>query len=180
LNLPEITDNGEFTTLLADLESGNELVKVGHQISKPNHVFQRITDETVAAQVEKLEANLAASTPKITSYEPVKENCEFDDFMKLDFRTGTITAAEKIKKAKKLLQLTVDLGFEVRTIVSGIAEFYEPENVIGTQVVVVANLGEKKLRGVMSQGMILMAENDEGKLAFVSPESGFGNGFTVR
>jgi len=78
------------------------------------------------------------------------------------------------------LQLTVDLGFEVRTIVSGIAEFYEPENVIGTQVVVVANLGEKKLRGVMSQGMILMAENDEGKLAFVSPESGFGNGFTVR
>jgi len=180
LNLPEITDNGEFTTLLADLESGNELVKVGHQISKPNHVFQRITDETVAAQVEKLEANLAASTPKITSYEPVKENCEFDDFMKLDFRTGTITAAEKIKKAKKLLQLTVDLGFEVRTIVSGIAEFYEPENVIGTQVVVVANLGEKKLRGVMSQGMILMAENDEGKLVFVSPESGFGNGFTVR
>jgi methionyl-tRNA synthetase len=180
LNLPEITDNGEFATLLADLESGNELVKVGHQISKPNHVFQRITDETVAAQVEKLEANLAASTPKITSYEPVKENCEFDDFMKLDFRTGTITAAEKIKKAKKLLQLTVDLGFEVRTIVSGIAEFYEPENVIGTQVVVVANLGEKKLRGVMSQGMILMAENDEGKLVFVSPESGFGNGFMVR
>jgi methionyl-tRNA synthetase len=180
LNLPAITDKGEFATLLKTLESGNELVKVGHQISKPNHVFQRITDETVAAQVEKLEANLAASTPKITSYEPVKENCEFDDFMKLDFRTGTITAAEKIKKAKKLLQLTVDLGFEVRTIVSGIAEFYEPENVIGTQVVVVANLGEKKLRGVMSQGMILMAENDEGKLVFVSPESGFGNGFTVR
>lgn len=180
LNLPEITDNGEFTTLLKTLANGNDLVEVGHQISKPNHLFSRITDETVAAQVEKLEANLAASTPKITSYEPVKENCEFDDFMKLDFRTGTITAAEKIKKAKKLLQLTVDLGFEVRTIVSGIAEFYEPENVIGTQVVVVANLGEKKLRGVMSQGMILMAENDEGKLAFVSPESGFGNGFTVR
>jgi methionyl-tRNA synthetase len=180
LNLPAITDKGEFATLLKTLANGNDLVEVGHQISKPNHLFSRITDETVAAQVEKLEANLAASTPKITSYEPVKENCEFDDFMKLDFRTGTITAAEKIKKAKKLLQLTVDLGFEVRTIVSGIAEFYEPENVIGTQVVVVANLGEKKLRGVMSQGMILMAENDEGKLAFVSPESGFGNGFTVR
>jgi methionyl-tRNA synthetase len=180
LNLPAITDKGEFATLLKTLANGNDLVEVGHQISKPNHLFSRITDETVAAQVEKLEANLAASTPKITSYEPVKENCEFDDFMKLDFRTGTITAAEKIKKAKKLLQLTVDLGFEVRTIVSGIAEFYEPENVIGTQVVVVANLGEKKLRGVMSQGMILMAENDEGKLVFVSPESGFGNGFTVR
>lgn len=180
LNLPAITDKGEFATLLETLANGNDLVEVGHQISKPNHLFSRITDETVAAQVEKLEANLAANTPKTTSYEPVKENCEFDDFMKLDFRTGTITAAEKIKKAKKLLQLTVDLGFEVRTIVSGIAEFYEPENVIGTQVVVVANLAPKALRGVMSQGMILMAENDEGKLAFVSPESGFGNGFTVR
>jgi methionyl-tRNA synthetase len=180
LNLPAITDKGEFATLLKTLANGNDLVEVGHQISKPNHLFSRITDETVAAQVEKLEANLAANTPKTTSYEPVKENCEFDDFMKLDFRTGTITAAEKIKKAKKLLQLTVDLGFEVRTIVSGIAEFYEPENVIGTQVVVVANLAPKALRGVMSQGMILMAENDEGKLAFVSPESGFGNGFTVR
>jgi methionyl-tRNA synthetase len=180
LNLPTITDNGEFATLLADLESGNDLVNVGHQISKPKHVFQRITDDVVATQVEKLEANLAANTPKTTTYEPVKENCEFDDFTKMDFRTGTVTAAEKIKKAKKLLKLTVDLGFEVRTIVSGIAEFYKPEDVVGTQVVVVANLGEKKLRGVMSQGMILMAENDEGKLVFVSPESGFGNGFTVR
>ncbi len=180
LNLPGFTDNGELATVLETLANGNDLVEVGHQIEKPKHVFQRITDETVAAQVQKLEENLAANTPKTTNYEPVKENCEFDDFMKLDFRTGTITAAEKIKKAKKLLKLTVDLGFETRTIVSGIAEYYKPEEVIGTQVVVVANLGEKKLRGVMSQGMILMAENDEGKLAFVSPESGFGNGWTVR
>lgn len=180
LNLPNFTDNGELATLLATLESGNDLVKVGHQIDKPKHVFSRIPDEVVAAQVAKLEANLAANTPKTVTYPPVKENCEFDDFMKLDFRTGTITAAEKIKKAKKLLQLTVDLGFEVRTIVSGIAEYYEPENVIGQQVVVVANLAPKALRGVMSQGMILMAENEEGKLAFVSPENGFGNGWTVR
>jgi methionyl-tRNA synthetase len=179
LNLPEFTDNGELATVLETLVKGNDLVAIGHQISKPKHVFQRITDETVAEQVAKLEANLAASTPKETNYEPVKENCDFDDFMKLDFRTGTITAAEKIKKAKKLLKLTVDLGFEVRTIVSGIAEYYEPEAVIGTQVVVVANLGEKKLRGVMSQGMILMAENEDGQLAFVGAND-FGNGWTVR
>lgn len=179
LNTPNFTDNGELATVLETLENGNDLVKVGHQIEKPKHVFQRITDDVVAAQIEKLEANLAASTPKTTNYESIKENCEFDDFMKMDFRTGTITAAEKMKKAKKLLKLTVDLGFEVRTIVSGIAEYYKPEDVIGQEVVVVANLAPKKLRGVMSQGMILMAENEDGILAFVGAKD-FGNGWTVR
>ena len=130
-------------------------------------------------KVEKLEANLAASQPKMVNYQPLKDNCEFDDFMKMDFRTGKIVAAEKMKKAKKLLLLTVDLGFETRTIVSGIAEYYSPEEVIGQEVVVVANLAPKKLRGVMSQGMILMAENEEGRLAFVGAKE-FGSGWTVR
>ncbi len=179
LNLPAITDNGEFATMLANLEHGN-LVTDNHQIQVPQHIFQRISDEVIAAQVQKLEATVIENTAKMVTYEPLKPNCEFDDFTKLDFRTGTITAAEKIKKAKKLLQLTVDLGFEVRTIVSGIAEHYEPDAVIGKQVVVVANLAPKALRGVMSQGMILMAENEDGKLVFVSPENGFGNGWTVR
>ena len=100
--------------------------------------------------------------------------------MKLDFRTGTITAAEKMKKSKKLLKLTVDLGFETRTIVSGIAEFYKPDAIIGQEVVVVANLAPKKLRGVESQGMILMAENEAGTLAFVGSEAGFGGGWVVK
>lgn len=178
LNLPAITDNGEFAMLLADLAKG-EIVTNGHQIKKPKHVFSRITDDIVQAQVEKLEAALAANQPKTVNYEPLKENCEFGDFMKMDFRTGIITAAEKIKKAKKLLKLTVDLGFETRTIVSGIAEFYSPEEVVGQEVVVVANLAPKKLRGVESQGMILMAENEEGRLAFVGAKD-FGNGWTVR
>ncbi len=178
LNLPAITDSGELAKLLEDLEKG-EIVPNGHQIQKPKHIFARIADDIVQAQVEKLEANLAASQPKTVNYQPLKDNCEFDDFMKMDFRTGKIVAAEKMKKAKKLLLLTVDLGFETRTIVSGIAEYYSPEEVIGQEVVVVANLAPKKLRGVMSQGMILMAENEEGRLAFVGAKE-FGSGWTVR
>jgi methionyl-tRNA synthetase len=89
-------------------------------------------------------------------------------------------AAEKVKKADKLLHLTVNLGFEERSIVSGIAQFFTPEEVVGQQVVIVANLAPRKLRGVESQGMILMAENTDGELAFVSPKDGFGNGFVVR
>jgi methionyl-tRNA synthetase len=105
---------------------------------------------------------------------------EYDDFAKIDLRTGTILSASKVEKADKLLQLEIDLGFEKRTIVSGIAEHYAPENIIGQQVVVVANLKPRKLRGIDSQGMILMAENESGKLVFVSPEKGFENGSTVR
>ncbi len=182
LNLEAITDKGEFAQLLAQLEKGELIVPVEHQINKPQHLFQRIPNEVVAAQIQKLEDALAAKAKaeKGVEYAPLKETATFDDFMKLDFRTGTITAAEKIKKAKKLLKLTVDLGFEERTIVSGIAAYYEPEKIVGQQVVVVANLAPKKLRGVESQGMILMAENEEGTLAFVSPEAGFGSGWVVR
>ena len=100
--------------------------------------------------------------------------------MKTDLRTGTITAATKVPKADKLLNLTIDLGNETRTILSGIAQFYKPEDIIGQQVVVVANLAPRKMRGIVSEGMILMAEDSQGKLGFVSPEKGFGNGFVVR
>jgi len=98
----------------------------------------------------------------------------------LDLRTGTIIEAQKVKKANKLLHLTVDLGFENRSIVSGIAKFFKPEDIIGQEVVIVANLAPRKLRGVESQGMVLMAENDQGELGFVSPSTGFGNGFVVK
>jgi len=130
----------------------------------------------IEAQIDKLKN----SRLQTVEYAPIKEETTFDDFSKIDLRSGTITAAEKVPKAKKLLKLTVDLGFELRTVVSGIAEFYEAENVVGQQVVVVANLAPRKLRGVMSEGMILMAENEKGELVFVRPEEGFGNGFVVR
>ncbi|GAB5553792.1 MAG: methionine--tRNA ligase [Saprospiraceae bacterium] len=179
------TENGDLGTLLEKLEAGESLVPVGQQLGEATVLFPKIHDrkdssrlELIQNQKAKLEAIIAAESAE--EREPLKAEIQFDDFTKLDFRTGTITAAEKVKKADKLLKLTVDLGFEVRTVVSGIAEHYEADKVIGQQVVVVANLAPRKLRGILSQGMILMAENSEGKLVFVSPEAGFGNGFVVR
>lgn len=127
-------------------------------------LFEKVEDAAMDAQLEKLEAS------KVTgpSYEPVKDTIEFDDFQKMDIRTGVIKDASKVKKANKLLQITVDMGFEERTIVSGIAEHYSPEEIIGQQVSVLVNLAPRKLRGVESQGMILMAEDQQGKLQFVS------------
>jgi len=175
LNLKDL-ENGGFQDILTTLEKGEALLSAGHKINTPSHLFTRIPDEVIEAQIDKLKN----SRPQIVEYAPVKEETTFDDFSKIDLRSGTITAAEKVPKAKKLLKLTVDLGFELRTVVSGIAEFYEAENVVGQQVVVVANLAPRKLRGVMSEGMILMAENEKDELVFVSPAEGFGNGFVVR
>ncbi len=176
LNLPHVVD-GDLEKLLNDLSKHEFLIQEGHQINKPTHLFSNLSDDWVAEQVQKLEDSQAEAG---IQYEAIKETATFDDFQKMDFRTGVILEAEKIKKAKKLLKLTVDLGFEQRTIVSGIAEFYQAEEIIGKEVVVVANLAPRKLRGVESQGMILMAENDKGELVFVSPQSGFGGGFVVR
>jgi methionyl-tRNA synthetase len=110
------------------------------------------------------------------AFTPVKQSVSFDDFVKIDMRTATILSAEKVKKADKLLKIELDLGFEKRTVVSGIAAQYKPEEVIGKQVVLLANLEPRKIRGVQSQGMILMAEDAEGKLSFVSPQDGWSNG----
>ena len=122
----------------------------------------------------------ATVTPKITDYMPIKEVIQFDDFAKMDIRTGTILTAEKVEKSKKLLRLQVDLGLEQRTILSGIAEHFQPEQVIGQQVIVLANLAPRMMMGTESQGMILMAENAEGQLSFVSPTTGWPSGFGVR
>ena len=110
---------------------------------------------------------------------PIIPEITYEDFSKLDIRTGTIIAASKVEKADKLLKIRVDLGFEERTVVSGIAQYYKPEEVIGQQVLLLANLAPRKLRGIESQGMILMAENEKGELSFVSSGDGWGNGFTV-
>ncbi|MEO0338654.1 MAG: methionine--tRNA ligase [Bacteroidota bacterium] len=177
--------NGDLAKALEQLRAGQALVEAGNQIGKPEVLFPKINDrrddsrmQILDRQKAKLEEILAAE--KATEYEPMKEEISFDDFVKIDLRTATIRAAEKVKKTKKLLKLTIDLGFETRTVVSGIAEYYDPEKIIGQQIVVVANLAPRKLRGIESQGMILMAENTDGKLVFVSPEDGFGNGFIVK
>ena len=112
--------------------------------------------------------------------EPFKEDITFDDFAKIDLRTGTIIAAEKVAKTKKLLKLTIDTGLDKRTVVSGIAEYYTPEEIIGKQVCVVANLAAKNLKGTDSKGMILMAEDADGKLVFVSPAVATANGAAVK
>jgi len=168
----------------------------GHEIGEAKLLFTKVEDEEVEKQMEKLakpeasaplslqgtksEASSRVESGPLSLQRPFKDNINFDDFMKMDIRVGTITEAEKVKKADKLLQLTVDLGSETRTIVSGIAEHYSTEDVIGKQVTVLCNLEPRKLKGVMSQGMILMAEDSNGKLMFVSPEQGFENGAEVR
>lgn len=161
------------------------LLKPGYQLRAPELLFRKIDEAEITAQVEKLKAGLvkatAAPAPAETTNAPapVKETIQYDDFAKLDFRVGTIVSAQKVPKADKLLQLEVDLGFEVRTIVSGIAMHFTPEEIINKQVVVVANLAPRKMRGIESNGMILMAENAEGKLHFVNPEGIVNNGATV-
>lgn len=166
-----------YSDMITQLAAGEACVPSGKKINKPVHLFSRIPDAFVTAQIEKL-AQSVADAP--VEFEAIKEETTFDDFSKIDLRSGTIITAAKMKGAKKLLQLEVDLGFEKRTILSGIAEFFDPEKIIGQQVVVVANLAPRKMRGVMSEGMILMAENEKGELGFVGPSEGFGNGFVVK
>ena len=154
-----------------------KLLSVGYSLRAPELLFNKIEEDTVNAQVEKLHANMvkptsstapATAAPAAASVKPA---IQFDDFAKIDLRTGTILSAEKVAKADKLLKLEVDLGFEKRTIVSGIALHYNPEDIVGKQVVVVANLAPRKMKGIESNGMILMAEDAAGKLHFVKPEN---------
>jgi len=158
------------------------LLNPGYPLRAPELLFRKIEDEEVAAQVEKLRANLKQSSAaqaainvnnspaeKTAEEKPLKAEIVYDDFAKMDLRAGIILAAEKVAKADKLLKLEVDLGFEKRTIVSGIAQHFSPEEIVGKQITVVANLAPRKLKGIESKGMILMAENADGKLIFVSP-----------
>ena len=153
-----------------------DLLEAGHQIGEVQILFAKIEDTLVETEVAKLKAT-AAPTSK---FPPMKDAITFDDFTKMDLRMGTILSAQKVEKADKLLQLTVDTGLDHRTIVSGIAEHYAPEDIIGKTVLVLLNLEPRKIRGIESQGMILMAENEEGKLSFLSSEKEFGAGPSVR
>ncbi len=166
-----------------------KLLSVGYSLRAPELLFRKIEDDEVKYQVEKLKA--ASFEREVGSEQPekiaeeseitnLKSEISFDDFAKIDLRIGTITAAEKVAKANKLLKLQVDMGFEQRTIVSGIAQHFSPEALPGKQVIVVTNLAPRKMRGIESQGMILLAEQPDGQLVFVSPETVMANGVVVK
>lgn len=162
-----------------------DLITPGAPLGRPEHLFKPITDAEIQPEIDRLRANMpqestAAQTAPVPAAAP-KPNITFDDFAKLDLRTGIITTAEKVPKADKLLKLTIDLGEErPRTVVSGIAQHFTPEQVVGQHVVLVANLEPRKMRGVESQGMVLMAEDADGRLVFVQPQYALRPGSEVR
>ncbi|PCI97999.1 MAG: methionine--tRNA ligase [Flavobacteriales bacterium] len=158
--------------------NGLTILPENHEINKAELLYQKIEDAAIETQIEKLKATAVnQSNPKA---KPMKDEITFDEFTKMDIRISTILTAEKHPDADKLLKMTVDTGIDERTIVSGIAEHYKPEDVIGKQVSVLINLAPRKIRGIESQGMILMAENNAGDLAFVAPEKVIDNGGEVR
>ena len=159
---------------------GDGVIPAGHELGEAGLLFEKIEDATIQAQIDKLLATKKANEMASVKAAPAKENIQYEDFMKMDIRVGKIIAAEKVAKTKKLMKLTVDTGIDERTIVSGIAEHYTPEEVIGRQVSVLVNLEPKPLKGIVSQGMILMAENADGTLSFVSPDKEVKPGSEVR
>ncbi len=164
-------------TVWNDVTLKTELIIPNHHIGQAELLFAKIEDEEIQRQVDKLEATKTANLAENKKAEPQKDLITFEDFSKMDIRTGTILEAEKMPKANKLLVLKVDTGIDVRTIVSGIAESFKPEDIIGKRVSVLVNLAPRNLRGVESQGMILMTQNAEGKLVFINPDAeGVDNG----
>ncbi len=159
-----------------DVSEKEVLIAADHQINEAELLFAKIEDIEIEKQLAKLEATKKANEAENRVLEPQKETIEFDAYTKLDIRVGTIIEAEKVAKTKKLLKLTVDVGLDTRTIVSGIAESFKPEDIIGQQVSVVCNLAPRKLKGIESQGMILMTDTPDGKLAFMQPSEKVTNG----
>ncbi len=171
-----------------------KLLSVGYSLKAPELLFRKIDDEEIKEQVEKLKQAAERATQEITVTVPVveeikvapvdvesdsKQQIQFEDFAKIDLRIGTITTASKVEKADKLLKLEIDLGYETRTIVSGIAQYFKPEDIIGKQVTIVANLAPRKMRGIESNGMILMAEDKAGKLHFMNADGAIDNGSSI-
>ncbi|MEH3113778.1 methionine--tRNA ligase [Pedobacter terrae] len=156
------------------------LLKRGHDIGEAVLLFEKIEDAEIDFQIEKLNQSKASNAAGNVVAAPAKENIQFDDFSAMDIRVATIVAAEKVEKTKKLLKLTVNTGIDERTVVSGIAEYYKPEDIVGKQVSMIVNLAPREIKGILSQGMILMAENAEGKLTFVAPVEKFQEGSVIR
>lgn len=146
------------------------LLESGHQIKEASLLFSKIEDEVIEAQIQKLENTKQSNKKTNVNAKPMKDEIQFDDFTKIDLRTATILEAEKVEKADKLLKLKVDTGVDVRTVVSGIAESFAPEELIGKQVMILLNLAPRKIRGIESQGMLLLTTKPDGKLSFVTPD----------
>lgn len=163
-----------------DKAGSRELLVAGHQLDEPSFLFEKIEDEAIQLQVQKLLDTKKANEAQAFSASPSKPLIEFDDFAKMDLRIGTILSAEKMPKTKKLLKLTIDTGIDKRTVVSGIGEHYLPEAIIGQQVSILVNLAPRNIKGTESEGMILMAENHDGELCFVSPLKPFKEGSEIR
>ncbi len=169
LNMPAATENGELLHLLDQLAEGEGPLVAGHKIGASIHLFTKITDETIQFQLDKLKSPEVMETDTASDYAPEKTLISYDQFSTMDIRTAVILEAHKIEGADKLLQLTIDLGYEQRVVVSGIALHFRPEEIIGRRISVLANLAPRKIRGVESKGMILMAEDADGRLKFVEP-----------
>lgn len=185
LNLPPIKDFRDLVEIQNKLSGGKNIIKPGHMIGEPFHLFTKVTDEEIQRQVEKLKSNIQnsqshGSKSDIKHSKQFKPMINIDDFNKCDIRIAKVLKAEKVENADKLLKLEVKIGDEIRTIVSGIALHYSPEEMIGKEVCVLANLQPRIIRNIESRGMILMAENTEGKLGLVSPPPGWESGSAVK
>ena len=185
LNLPVIEEKGELLKVLDRLAEGEYLVKPGHLIGQPEHLFSRIPDEVIQAQITKLKENdvtAPAADSKNGKAAPaaIDGSIQYEDFEKVSIVTGKILEAIKVEKTDKLLKLLVDIGTEQRTIVSGIAEHFEPSSLVGKDVLVVKNLAPRKLKGIESKGMLLTAEDADGKLGIVAPPAGWPLGSKVK
>ena len=165
----------------------SDLLPVGHKLNPAELLFSKIEDAEIEKQVKRLEeikaarlaAEAAAAAAAAPKFEPAKEPCTFDEFSRMDIRTATVLAAERVPKTDKLLKLTIDTGLDQRVIVSGIAEFYTPEEMVGKQICILANLQPRVIRGIESKGMILMAKQIDGKMRIVTPEERLTNGATI-
>lgn len=158
----------------------NDLLKPGHHIKKPGLLFEKINDEEINNQILKLEQAQNSTGEPDLKIVPPKNTVSFDEFSRIDIRTATILEAEKVPKTNKLLKLKIDTGLDIRTIVSGIAEYYDPKDIIGRQISIVANLEPREIKGIESKGMILMAEDGEGRLVLVSPVLNVNNGSVIK
>ena len=177
LGMPSQPIRGELAMVQELVAAGEPILPSGHHVGPASHLYSRIPDEVIEAQVAKLQP--PEEKPAQSKVPPAKEEITFDQFAGMDIRTGTIVEAKKVPKADRLLELKVDVGFETRTVVSGIAEHFTTDEVVGKQVLVLVNLAPRKLRGILSQGMILMAEDGEGQLHFVAPMHPIENGHSI-
>ena len=184
LNTDKVKAEGDWVLSLDKLCEGELLIDTGHKIGQSDHLFTRIDDALIDVQIQKLNSTIVEtssvdtkSTQSVNS--TIKAPIDYDSFQKMDIRTATVISARKVEKADKLLELELDLGFEKRTVVSGIALYYTPEEVVGRKVTLLANLEPRKIKGILSHGMILMAENGEGRLDFVSCSPDFEVGAKI-